>query len=413
MQIHAKGQDDDLNRILAIIADIARKSAGGSYIYRGETRCWERVSSSLYREYEGVSVRGRRDMNTIQEEELMNARRFTRETDENVILTELQHYGGNTNLIDFTTDYLIALFFACDGNHTQDGRVILLQRTGEINAHIYEPSSPLNRVIAQKSVFVRPPDGFVEPEELVIIPLDLKKPMLDYLGKHHGISTESIYNDLHGFIRNKAIHREAFKNHVAGVASRDKQDFQQAIELFTKAVDLNPQLVFAYVYRGDTYQYGTGDYDSALADYNTAIRLYPNNMNAVVYVSRGNAYYHKREYDPAIADYSRAVTLNPDNSDIYAYRGNAHYYKGSLELALSDYSTAITLNPDNANAFYYRGIYWLTQADWQRARTDLDKATNLGLDVRSLFLNTYESVSTFNQYCLAEVPQDIGEVLGG
>ena len=32
------------------------------------------------------------------------------------ILTELQHYGGKTNLIDFTTDYLIALFFACDGS---------------------------------------------------------------------------------------------------------------------------------------------------------------------------------------------------------------------------------------------------------------------------------------------------------
>ena len=28
------------------------------------------------------------------------------------ILTEIQHYGGKTNLIDFTTDYFIALFFA-------------------------------------------------------------------------------------------------------------------------------------------------------------------------------------------------------------------------------------------------------------------------------------------------------------
>ena len=41
------------------------------------------------------------------------------------ILTEIQHYGGKTNLIDFTTDYFIALFFACDGHHDKEGRVIL------------------------------------------------------------------------------------------------------------------------------------------------------------------------------------------------------------------------------------------------------------------------------------------------
>ena len=32
------------------------------------------------------------------------------DSEELEILTELQHYGGTTNLIDFTTDYLIALF---------------------------------------------------------------------------------------------------------------------------------------------------------------------------------------------------------------------------------------------------------------------------------------------------------------
>ena len=44
------------------------------------------------------------------------------------ILTELQHFGGKTNLIDFTEDYLIAIFFACDGSHEREGRVILLKR---------------------------------------------------------------------------------------------------------------------------------------------------------------------------------------------------------------------------------------------------------------------------------------------
>ena len=42
------------------------------------------------------------------------------------ILTDIQHYGGETNLIDFTRGYLIALFFACDGSFDEDGRIITL-----------------------------------------------------------------------------------------------------------------------------------------------------------------------------------------------------------------------------------------------------------------------------------------------
>ena len=30
--------------------------------------------------------------------------------------------------------------------------------------------------------------------------------MLDHLQKQHGISTQTVYNDLHGFIRNKDTH---------------------------------------------------------------------------------------------------------------------------------------------------------------------------------------------------------------
>ena len=48
----------------------------------------------------------------MQNEMLEAVREFVGEIDANDILTELQHFGGNTNLIDFTTDYHIALSFS-------------------------------------------------------------------------------------------------------------------------------------------------------------------------------------------------------------------------------------------------------------------------------------------------------------
>ena len=41
----------DLARVLEKITEIAEKSAGDKYIYRGEHECYEKVCSSLYREY--------------------------------------------------------------------------------------------------------------------------------------------------------------------------------------------------------------------------------------------------------------------------------------------------------------------------------------------------------------------------
>ena len=51
------------------------------------------------------------------------------------------------------------------------------------------------------------------------------------------------------------------------------------------------------------------EYDKAIADYTTSIRLKP--AYAKAYYNRGHAQYEKREYDKAIADYTEAIRLEP------------------------------------------------------------------------------------------------------
>ena len=172
------------------------------------------------------------DIEAIQARMLELAKDYTHEEDDFEILTELQHYDGYTNLIDFTTDSHIALFFACDGALGKPGRIILLERSEEINKkhQIKEPRNPQNRIIAQKSVFVRPPNGYLEPKQynVIDIPGLLKAPILDHLQKHHGISTQTVYNDLHGFIRNQNTHlKECIEVYKAETPPRE--DIFQAI----------------------------------------------------------------------------------------------------------------------------------------------------------------------------------------
>ena len=109
-----------------------------------------------------ISGRNRLNLKIIEEKMLNEAKKLTYEIDDHEILIEIQHYGGRTNLIDFTTDHLIALFFACDGAPDKDGRVIR-QKTETIKDLIKHPRNPRHRIKAQKTVFVIPPNGFVEP----------------------------------------------------------------------------------------------------------------------------------------------------------------------------------------------------------------------------------------------------------
>ena len=170
--------DDDnlLQEALDVINQLATKSAGRDYLYRGEPRCYPKVSSGLYRTYSRIDAQGF-NMKLVQEEMLENAKEFIGQTrDDDEILDQLQHYGYSTNLIDFTTDYHIALFFACDGHPQKNGRVILLSKA---DYRPRKPTLPVNRVISQKSVFVQPRQGFVDPSDIVVIPNHLKESYLD------------------------------------------------------------------------------------------------------------------------------------------------------------------------------------------------------------------------------------------
>jgi hypothetical protein len=42
------------------------------------------------------------------------------------LLLELQHYGAATGLIDFSRDFLVALWFACNSNKDKNGSVFAL-----------------------------------------------------------------------------------------------------------------------------------------------------------------------------------------------------------------------------------------------------------------------------------------------
>lgn len=59
----------------------------------------------------------------------------------------------------------------------------------------------------------------------------------------------------------------------------------------------------------------SGRYDQAIQAFSKAIEINPRNTSA--YINRGLSWYHKGDYNQAIADYTKALEINPYHADAY------------------------------------------------------------------------------------------------
>jgi tetratricopeptide (TPR) repeat protein len=180
---------------------------------------------------------------------------------------------------------------------------------------------------------------------------------------------------------------------VSASQKNKRGNYQGALADYNKAIALKPDDAFAYNNRGNSKD-DLNDSKGALADYNKAIALKPD---------FGEAYYNRailkkvKLNDPqgALADYNQAITLKPDFA--LAYYNRAILKKVKLndpQGALADYNQAITLKPDFALAYYNRAILKQVKLnDPQGALADYNQAITLKPD----FANAYYSRAILKQ----------------
>ena len=87
------------------------------------------------------------------------------------------------------------------------------------------------------------------------------------------------------------------------------------------------------------------DHARAIADFNEAIRLAPNDPGA--YISRGIEWEKDLQPDKAMADYQTAISLDP--RDAFAYEGRGRIWKGRGEFdkAAANFAELALMTPDD------------------------------------------------------------------
>lgn len=131
-----------------------------------------------------------------------------------------------------------------------------------------------------------------------------------------------------------------------------------------------------------SYYYDRGEYEKALADYDSALRVQPS-LGPAHASKRRSAYFNDRavtyvrlgRYAEALADESQAISLRPMEASNYFNRGNIYFLAGRYPEARDDFDRAIAASPVGNPAFFEkRGLVYHRLGMEDEARDDLKRA---------------------------------------
>ena len=175
-------------------------------VYRGEVKEFPSVRSTISRKWNTTSVEM---IQSLEKHNNSNAALTVGQEFKN-FEAAVQHVGGVSNLIDFTSNIWTAAYFACREESDDTGRIwgFDTQRTrqGIETVESKESGDELanQRMKCQQSVFVKSETGVLETPELELICKvegKLKRKVLDFLNGI-GIKERVLFPDLIGVINN-------------------------------------------------------------------------------------------------------------------------------------------------------------------------------------------------------------------
>ena len=440
----------------------------GKYVFRGVADEKYEIEATTYlrlKDKDGNFINERDNspetLLKINQEIINQARHqgHYRELNDLELLAELQHFGAATCLIDFTKNPFVALWMACreESGKKTNGKVyaVNIEDPNEFNIvdydllkkHIYEffepdeqnkyslyqwvPNSQNNgRVLAQQSIFLFGGAKVVGTYRYVI-PEGSKDILHKELDRLFGINEESLFPDFAGFARQCAYDRPYDRKDIQSNTETSNESLAEyylnlgremyqngkvgeAVQTFNYGISLRPSeslLSQLHSERAFAY-YNTGEFQSALDDYNESIRLIADAPN--IYYWRGRVRYDMETYGEAVHDFTQAIDLNPEDAQYYYWRAMAfyeqeiyaeavfdlnqavdlnpedaqYYYQqamvafklGMYEDSISYFDSAIHIDPVNADSYYWRGLAQYNLEMYAEAVSDLDLAISLNLE---------------------------------
>jgi Flp pilus assembly protein TadD len=147
---------------------------------------------------------------------------------------------------------------------------------------------------------------------------------------------------------------ESVINMIHGYTALDQEDYDAAVEHFSKWADIAPDDYWAHCALGDAHT-GQAEYAPAFDQYVLCQELAQaqDDGDAVREAQSGQYYVQARlaledgNPEQALDNYFQVMELTPDYPDLYCERGELHQELGHLDEARSDYVTCLEMYGDD------------------------------------------------------------------
>jgi tetratricopeptide (TPR) repeat protein/TolB-like protein len=132
--------------------------------------------------------------------------------------------------------------------------------------------------------------------------------------------------------------------------------FDQAVDAYSKAIELRPFYADAHVGLGDA-KAAKGDIDGAVVAYQKALSY--NAVNPRVHMSLGKIYYNEKGlYYESVSAFKRAIDLDPASVEARMGLGEVYEDKGLYKEAIEEYRKVIDLDSKHTGAMYNLAIVY-------------------------------------------------------
>jgi len=167
---------------------------------------------------------------------------------------------------------------------------------------------------------------------------------------------------------------------------RNEENLAKSKTNAQRALTLAPNLSEAHVAMGNYYYHGNLEYEPAMQEYSEAIRLQPNNAEALASV--GYVLRRQGKMREALKTPRRAFELDPRNSDFARGVGETHLLLREYDQADQLLDRAILLEPDGAISYSLKAqLSLLRRGDTKQARAVIRSALERKIGVGDPFFS--------------------------
>ena len=152
--------------------------------------------------------------------------------------------------------------------------------------------------------------------------------------------------------------------HLLGLIKYAREEYEQAVVMVSKAIELAPKNGVYYFNLGNILR-DQCDIQGAVSAFLDAISVEPD--NAEFYYVLADILDTNDQGARAVEFYKRAIDLEPDNIDLHLDLGACYQGLNQMDAAISQYQHALALNPKLASAHNNLGGVFQALGDMQRA----------------------------------------------